>query len=113
MRRTYVVGVLAVNLSGNIRINTRLETASEISTVKSREAPSFPSSSTAAVGGAIAWATSDFDAQKWPTSDALNWPTPEIPSILLIRQEGRDGEERYRVLLSIEVWLLNAKCDDR
>ena len=33
-------------------------------------------------------------------------------AILLTIAIGKE-EERYRVLLSIEVWLLNAKCDDR
>ncbi len=35
----------------------------------------------------------DFDALKRPTCDAVNWPTPGVPSILLMRQEVRDGEE--------------------
>jgi hypothetical protein len=30
-----------------------------------------------------------------------------------MRREARDEEERYRVLLSIKVWLLNASVDDR
>src|SRR5215472_9522376 len=35
----------------------------------------------------------DFDALKWPTSMLSNGPPRQVRSILLMRQEARDGEE--------------------
>ena len=63
-RRAYVVGAASLDLTGNIRISARLETASAIRMLRIREAPPIPSSSAAAAGGAIAWATRAGNARR-------------------------------------------------